>query len=383
VELVSHARAAARGGVGVALAPGASPGEQYVYSDVGFIVLAALVQRVTGLRLDEAVRRGVTEPLGMKETGYNPSPELRNRIAATEYEVEFGRGMVWGQVHDENAWSLDGVAGHAGVFSTASDMAIFCQMLLNGGQYRGARILREATVREALVDYNARLEDKYPTAARGLGFELNQIRYMGPLTSPVTFGHTGFTGTSVVIDPLSHSFLILLSNRVHPDRNWGGNNASRQTLARDLGYAMPVRPVGGGTAWRADRTDGGTFTLRASLPDQPDDTAASFLLWYDTEPLRDIVRFESSTDGGDTWSPTTMRLSGGGWRWSADGQLSGYGARRWLRVSADLPHGTTDIRWRYKTNAAAQGRGVYVDQMRVGGADVDHVIADGWTLASD
>jgi CubicO group peptidase (beta-lactamase class C family) len=195
------------------LTPGATPGTRYVYSDLGLIALGVLVERVTGRGLAELVHDGVTAPLGLTDTGYNPGPEQRSRIAATEYQPYAGRGMVWGEVHDENAWSLGGVAGHAGVFSTAADLAVLCQSLLNGGEYRGHRILRADTVRAMLVNYNAPLEQAYPESDRGLGFELNKHWYMMGLSSPVAFGHTGFTGTSIVIDPLSHTFLILLSNR--------------------------------------------------------------------------------------------------------------------------------------------------------------------------
>jgi CubicO group peptidase (beta-lactamase class C family) len=225
----------------VPLMPGTVPGEQYVYSDLGLIALGELVHRLTGQRLDEAVRIGITKPLSMMDTTYNPAPDKRLRIAATEYETEPARGMVWGEVHDECAWSLGGVAGHAGVFSTVDDLAIFCQMLLCGGVYKGKRILRESTIRSMLVNYNAHLESRDPESRRGLGFELDKHWYMDRLASPVTFGHTGFTGTSIVIDPLSRSFVILLSNRVHPDRGWGANNNPRRAVARDLADAMPPR----------------------------------------------------------------------------------------------------------------------------------------------
>jgi CubicO group peptidase (beta-lactamase class C family) len=226
----------------VPLMPGAARGEQYLYSDLGLIALGELVHRVTGQPLDGAVRDGITKPLSMVDTEYNPSPDKRRRIAATEYQPYAGRGMVWGQVHDENAWSLGGVAGHAGAFSTVNDLAIFCQMLLNGGEYKGRRILRESTIRSMLVNYNAQLESRDPEGRRGLGFELDKHWYMDGLASPVTFGHAGFTGTSIVVDPLSHSFVILLANRVHPDRGWGGSNNSRRAVARDLTDAIPVRP---------------------------------------------------------------------------------------------------------------------------------------------
>ena len=141
---------------------------------------------------------------------------------------------------------------------------MLCQSLLNGGEYRGRRILRSETVRAMLVNHNAPLESAYPESDRGLGFELNKHWYMMGLSSPVAFGHTGFTGTSIVVDPLSHSFVILLSNRVHPDRGWGSNNVARRAVARDLAEAMPVRPRSR-QAWRADPRDLATGTLTAPL----------------------------------------------------------------------------------------------------------------------
>ncbi|PWR05477.1 serine hydrolase [Micromonospora acroterricola] len=372
------------------LAAGATPGSQYVYSDLGLIALGVLVERVTGRPLAELVRDGVTGPLGMTDTGYNPGPERRSRIAATEYQPYAGRGMVWGEVHDENAWSLGGVAGHAGVFSTAADLAVLCQTLLNGGEYRGRRVLRPATVRTMLVNYNAALESTYPESDRGLGFELNKHWYMMGLSSPVAFGHTGFTGTSIVIDPLSHSFVILLSNRVHPDRGWGSNNVARRAVARDLAEAMPVRPRST-SAWRADPRDSATSTLTAPLRRPARVGTASFLLWYDTEPRYDSARFEVSTDGGQTWAPATMQLRDAGRRWTADGTVTGYGGRVWWQVSVTLPDQATHLRWSSSTDGSGQGRGVYVDRVvaadRAGmlfqgeGGDASRLVADGWSPA--
>jgi len=203
--------------LGTPLAAGSTPGGQYVYSDIGLIALGTLAERVSGKSLADAVRDGITRPLSMRDTGYRPAPALRGRIAATEYQPYAGRGMVWGEVHDENAWGLGGVAGHAGVFATADDLAILCQTLLNGGIYRGRRILSAATVRLALVNYNAGLEERFPDSDRGLGFELAKHSYMDAMTSPVTFGHTGFTGTSVWVDPEADRIAVLLTNRVHPE----------------------------------------------------------------------------------------------------------------------------------------------------------------------
>ncbi|WP_406103903.1 serine hydrolase [Micromonospora globbae] len=368
----------------------APPGTRYVYSDLGLIALGVLVERITGRSLADLVRDGVTAPLGMTDTGYNPGPERRARIAATEYQPYAGRGMVWGEVHDENAWSLGGVAGHAGVFSTAADLAVLCQSLLNGGEYRGRRILRPETVRAMLVNYNAPLEQAYPESDRGLGFELNKHWYMMGLSSPVAFGHTGFTGTSLVVDPLSHSFVILLSNRVHPDRGWGSNNVARRAVARDLAEAMPVRPHTR-EAWRADQRDSATATLTAPLRRPARGGTASFLLWYDTEPRYDSARVEVSTDGGATWAPVPMVLRHAGQRWRSDGTVTGYGGRVWWQVTADLPDGATHLRWRSVTDVSSQGRGVYVDGIVVAdrdgllfsgeGADSARLRADGWSPA--
>ncbi|MGQ5262585.1 serine hydrolase [Micromonospora sp. ZYX-F-536] len=372
------------------LSAGATPGSQYVYSDLGLIALGVLVERVTGRPLAELVRDGVTRPLGMTDTGYNPGPEQRSRIAATEYQPYAGRGMVWGEVHDENAWSLGGVAGHAGVFSTAADLAVLCQSLLNGGEYHGRRILRPDTVRAMLVNHNAPLESAYPESDRGLGFELNKHWYMMGLSSPVAFGHTGFTGTSIVVDPLSHSFVIMLSNRVHPDRGWGSNNVARRAVARDLAEAMPVRPRSA-SAWRAEPRDSATSTLTAPLRRPARGATANFLLWYDTEPRYDSARFEVSTDGGQTWATATMRLRDGGHRWTSDGTVTGYGGRVWWQVSVALPDQATHLRWSSSTDGSGQGRGVYVDRVvaqdRDGvlfsgeGADASRLVANGWSPA--
>ncbi|NIH86731.1 serine hydrolase [Amycolatopsis granulosa] len=210
------------------------PGSAYLYSDINLMTLGFLVERITGQSLDAVVRERITQPLGMTDTTFNPPAGELNRIAATEFEADPPRGMVRGQVHDENAWALGGVSGHAGIFSTARDMAVLAQTILNGGAYRGARILRPGTVRDMLTDYN----QAFPGHAHGLGFELDQRFYMGGLSSPATAGHTGFTGTSLVIDPVSRSFAILLTNRVHPTRNWGSINAARENWANALADAI-------------------------------------------------------------------------------------------------------------------------------------------------
>jgi CubicO group peptidase (beta-lactamase class C family) len=225
-------------------APVNAPGSTYRYSDLNLIALGVLVERLTGAGLDTVVRERITEPLGMVDTGYNPPASKLGRVAAAEYMTTPPRGMVRGSVHDENAWSLGGVAGHAGIFSTARDMSVLAQAILNGGSYAGRPVLRESTVRMMLTDYN----QEFPGHAHGLGFELNQRWYMGGLAGPRTAGHTGFTGTALVIDPESRSFTVMLTNRVHPSR-WGSINVARVTVATGLANALAVSPRRVRHAW--------------------------------------------------------------------------------------------------------------------------------------
>jgi CubicO group peptidase (beta-lactamase class C family) len=203
----------------------AAPGRRRLYSDLGFIVLGRIAERVTGRRLDEELRESVTGPLRMADTMFRPPPALRERIAATEYQPRTGRGMIRGSVHDENAWSLSGVAGHAGMFGTAHDLAVFADTLLRTGNSHGPGVLRPETIARMIHE--------------DLGVERNQRWYMGALASPLTFGQTGFTGTSLVADLRTQSFVILLTNRVHPSRDRGPNNASRVAVANALATALP------------------------------------------------------------------------------------------------------------------------------------------------
>lgn len=368
--------------------PSAAPGTKYVYSDLNFLTLGLVVEKVSGRTLDVYVRDHITRPLGMHDTMYNPPESLKHRIAAEEYEPWADRGMVWGSVHDENAWALGGVAGHAGVFSTAADVAIFAQMYLNGGVYAGRRILKEQSVRLMLHDYNG---EKFPTDTHGLGWELGQTWYHGALWSPVSFGHTGFTGTTIVVDPIDHQFVILMCNRVHPDRNWGSNNPSRRAVADDLGLATPIRPASGLTDWFSGRVDHTTVTLDVPLP-ATSAAELSFDYWFDTEPLYDYGRLEASTDG-TTFSPLPFTLAGGPWRWTTDGSVNGYGGRRWLKGTASLPAGTTVVRWSYAPDTNSQGRGIHLDDITVREgrsvlfdsrrpSDAAKVVTSGWSRAS-
>lgn len=360
----------------LAVEPRTAPGEAYVYSDLSLITLGLVVEEVTGSPLDEVIADGITGPLGMTDTMFNPPASLVDRIAATEEQPWAGREMIRGEVHDENAWSLGGVAGHAGLFSTAHDLAVLARTLLNGGRYGHTRILEEDTVRAMLVNENA----EFPRNSHGLGFELDQRWYMDGLSTPVTFGHTGYTGTSVVIDPLSDSFVILLTNRVHPTRDWGSNNPARRAVARDLGRALAVRPLGGRTAWFSEIGDARTVTL--STP-ALSGRLLSFGLWFDTEAGYDVLGLESSTDGGETWAALPFAL---GDEVKVDGTLSGYGDRRWHSAEAVLPAADDVlVRWRYANDATTQGRGVYVDRVRLDGVPLaeDRLTADGWVQSAN
>jgi CubicO group peptidase (beta-lactamase class C family) len=186
----------------------AAPGTRTVYSDLGAILLTEVVEGITGERLDHLLERRVLRPLGMRETTYNPPAQLRPRIAPTENDPWRGR-VLRGEVHDENAAAMGGVSGHAGLFSTATDLVKFAQMMLRGG---------EALVRPGTVALFTRAQN-LTFSSRALGWDTPSTgSSAGTLLSSHAFGHTGFTGTSIWIDPEQDLFVILLTNRVHPTR---------------------------------------------------------------------------------------------------------------------------------------------------------------------
>lgn len=230
----------------------AEPGARVVYSDLGFILLGEVVRRVGGRALDRFVQERICAPLGLTDTGYRPDPALLARIAPTEVGEGYERGMaeerrashpgqrtrapIRGRVHDGNAhYAMGGVSGHAGLFSTATDLARYAQLWLNGGLYEGARLFGAATLVVAARDATPALN-----AARGLGWSAfdpdppgRRARWIaaggdpsladlgpassGELLAPGSFGHTGFTGTSLWVDPSRELLTVLLTNRVHPD----------------------------------------------------------------------------------------------------------------------------------------------------------------------
>jgi len=204
-------------------APVGEPGE-YVYSDLNLLLLQSVLERISGRTLDVLIHDGITRPLGMTSTDFGPCPGA----AATEDQrrpwAKADRGMLRGVVHDENAWALGGVAGHAGLFSTARDLAIFCRTLLAGGSYGPARILGSDFVELLLTP-------------PGLGFGVDQAWFMGELAGRGAVGHTGFTGTSLVLDPATDTFLVLLANTVHPRRR-GADSGPRAAAGTRVARAV-------------------------------------------------------------------------------------------------------------------------------------------------
>ncbi len=212
------------------------PGAKSVYSDLGIILLGDILERVGGTPFEEMARQRVLQPLAMKDAQYRPPAALLPRIAPTENDPWRGR-VVRGEVHDENAFALGGVAPHAGLFATAPDLAHLAQMLLDGGSFGGKRIVSRATVE--LFTERAGV----PVSSRALGWDTptdesgqrsstpGQPGYSsaGSLFSARSFGHTGFTGTSMWMDPERGLYVILLTNRVHPTRD---NNAIREARAQ-------------------------------------------------------------------------------------------------------------------------------------------------------
>jgi len=370
------------------------PGKKYTYSDLGLITAGRLLEEITGKKLDELVAQLITDPLELEDTGYNPPKSKLDRIAATEYMPWTGRGMVRGSVHDEKAYYLGGVAGHAGLFSTAADLAVFGQMVLNGGTYKGHRVIGEDWIRTMLTNQNP---DMGTEAARGLGWQLDQRFYMDAMTSPVSFGHTGYTGPCLVGDPINGSLFVFMANRVHPTRKWGTESVYRRAPARHLARAVPVRPAVSRAAWYSGQRNATTSTLRVPLKQAVgDDASLSFRLWYDTEPS-DVCTVEATTGapgGNAEWHPVAMRLRVQDHRWKSEGDFSGFSARRWLHADGTLPDGVTAVRWRYVNDTEQQGRGIYLDDIRVLSGhrpvfmsvrprDNARIKADGWKLSEN
>jgi uncharacterized protein YbbC (DUF1343 family) len=195
--------------------PTAPPGGHFVYSDINFILLGELVHRLSGKMLSDYARDEIFLPLGMRETMFQPPPALLPRIAPTE-RLSPNSAPLRGVVHDETTRYMGGVAGHAGLFSTADDLARFCEMMLHKGEYDAARLFSPLTV----VKFTTPQSPPDQPILRGLGWDIDSpfSGNRGDLFPIGSYGHTGFTGTSIWIDPVSQTYVILLANSVHPFR---------------------------------------------------------------------------------------------------------------------------------------------------------------------
>ncbi|KAI2633445.1 putative beta-lactamase [Xylaria nigripes] len=223
------------------------PGSTYLYSDINYMTMMLVIEEVTGKRLDDVIHE-YTSMMGMKDTFFNrgniegPKFHFYKRMATQEFQITVLGDVeplrpqpIRGTVHDENAWGLNGVSGHAGLFSTVLDTARFCQMILNNGTYGGHRILSQESVDLIFTNFNARFGIE---AYHGIGFELNQYYTAGPMANLLSASHTGYTGTTLVIDRASDTLFLHFSNRVHPSRNWSSNNIVRETLGAWVATAL-------------------------------------------------------------------------------------------------------------------------------------------------
>jgi len=229
-----------------AMAADASPGSQAVYSDLGFILLGEVARRALGKPLDALARERVFTPLGMHDTTYRPLPARRGRIAPTEDGTAteqamvgeegrrhtWRRALIWGEVHDSNAHAMGGVSGHAGLFGTADDLTAYGQMWLGGGRGPRGTVLEEDLVREATVR-------RTPTGTRGLGWALaGTDGWWGAALSPRAYGHTGFTGTALAIDPAHDLVIVFLTNAIHLGRDRTEILALRPKIAAAIAAAL-------------------------------------------------------------------------------------------------------------------------------------------------
>jgi len=219
--------------------PAGPPGVHFVYSDINFILMGEIVHRLTGKMLNDYARDNIFEPLGMRETMFLPPASLRSRIAPTEIDPATGEPLR-GQVDDDTARYMGGVAGDAGVFSTAADLAKFAQMMLDQGEGNGVRLFSAATVRK----FTSPQSPADQPILRGLGWDIDSpySSNRGALFPIGSYGHTGFTGTSLWIDPFSRSYVILLTNAVYPHRGHSVvslRNRVATIAAASFGIAAP------------------------------------------------------------------------------------------------------------------------------------------------
>lgn len=235
--------------------PQSAPGERFVYSDIGYILLGDIVARVAGQPLQTFVQQRILDPMRMRSAGFTPMPARRPLIAPTQFCTAYGwpcdgedQILLRGVVHDPTARRMGGVAGHAGLFASAEDVSRYARMLLRGGELDGQRVLSPAGVSRMTSNATP------PTlpVQRGLGWDIDSgySANRGDLYPIGSFGHTGFTGTSIWIDPLSRTYVVLLTNRVHPDGQGDATPVRSKVatiVAAEFSTAVPA------DRWRAQR----------------------------------------------------------------------------------------------------------------------------------
>ncbi len=244
--------------------PMSPPGTKFIYSDINFFLLGEIVSKASGLTLDQFTQKHIFHPLGMTNTGFSLPSSMVQRIAPTEpcqrhdpVCNESSLQMLRGIVHDPTARRMGGVAGHAGLFSTASDLAVFCQMLLNGGTRNGIQILSPLSV----ARMSSPATPSYEPNVRGLGWDIDSVfsANRGELFSAGSFGHTGFTGSSLWLDRTTGTFLVFLSSRLHP--NGKGNVIKlRARVATVIAATLPKKIV-------AETWDKGLFQPKIWTPE--------------------------------------------------------------------------------------------------------------------
>ncbi|MEU7875617.1 serine hydrolase domain-containing protein [Dactylosporangium sp. NPDC049140] len=232
--------------VSTPLADGVAPGTLFRYTSLGLLLTQQILEKLTGKPLDQQVKGELTGPLGLRDTGFKPlgwlsAADKANRLVATD--ARSSRGLLRGTVHDDICNVLGGVAGSAGIFTTAADLSVLGLMLLGGGQYNGKRILSEATVRNMLTNKNSGLpatdvDRPNRSSTHGIGLELDQSWFMGRLAGSGAYGHTGFTGCEIVVEPRRKLVLVLLTNRAHPNWSWANPDPTRVAVADILADAI-------------------------------------------------------------------------------------------------------------------------------------------------
>jgi len=277
----------------------APPGERFVYSDINFFLLSEIVARVSGTPFDRFVADRVARPLGMTDTMFLPPASLTARVAPTELCTPYGwpcegpnREMLRGTVHDPTARRMGGVAGHAGLFSTAADLSRYCRMVLGGGALGGARVLSPLTV----LKMTSPATPPGMASVRALGWDIDTSysSNRGELLPIGSFGHTGFTGTSLWMDPVTKTYVIFLSNRVHPDGK-GDATPVRARVATIVASALRLLP--NDSVLRAERWTGGDFGASGTAPRRPDRAAGRTLNGIDVLRAEGFARLKGKTVG--------------------------------------------------------------------------------------